>query len=484
MREGTEVIPRNGATGGDTRHGGRRVVRAVVLVLLGLCALLGTGPAARAAGAGDGTVKVFVVKDPAASGGQLATLQSVAVGTLGDAARALEIFTLNRSLTQPDGAALTDPGEPLHPGWILRLPEDASGPDVQLATDSTAQQPGSPPAQDGGGAVPAPPPAAQEQTVLLTLPLPAVIAGAGAVLLALVTAGIVARRRVKRGFAAVRRGVHRLGGPARRRHRLQARRAVGTRFATDIETVRRAYGTLTEFAPTTGRAEAPVHALRVDATGVTAWLPSANTLQEPWRNVGGTRWRRPASTTGWLERGGADTAALSLAAVEAACLVRVGTDDDGEPVFVDLSRLDGVLSVTGDQAVARDVVRNLLAEVARSKPRTPVAVLRSADGAPPLDVPAGLQQVTGVEPGGARPQGAGLTVVGAAARRPVKGLVVVAGPPAGREAAELAALCGSGGAGWTGLVCGEAKGAHWRWYTDAHGNVDIPVLGTRFTVPA
>ncbi|MEV0476826.1 hypothetical protein AB0I50_44355, partial [Streptomyces prunicolor] len=75
------------------------------------------------------------------------------------------------------------------------------------------------------------------------------------------------------------------------------------------------------------------------------------------------------------------------------------------------------------------------------------------------------------------------TVRAGAARRPVRGLVVVAGTPGEREAAELAALCGPGGAGWTGLVYGEAEGAHWRWHTDADGHVDLPVLDVRLTVP-
>jgi hypothetical protein len=72
----------------------------------------------------------------------------------------------------------------------------------------------------------------------------------------------------------------------------------------------------------------------------------------------------------------------------------------------------------------------------------------------------------------------------AASRRPVRGLVVVAGTPGAREAAELAALCGPGGAGWTGLVYGEASDAHRRWYTNGDGHVDIPVLDLQLTVPA
>ncbi|MFD7053242.1 hypothetical protein ACFWBS_44300 [Streptomyces mirabilis] len=45
-------------------------------------------------------------------------------------------------------------------------------------------------------------------------------------------------------------------------------------------------------------------------------------------------------------------------------------------------------------------------------------------------------------------------------------------------------MCGPGGAGWTGLVYGEAQDAHWRWYTDGDGRVDIPVLDLKLTVPA
>lgn len=59
----------------------------------------------------------------------------------------------------------------------------------------------------------------------------------------------------------------------------------------------------------------------------------------------------------------------------------------------------------------------------------------------------------------------------------------MAGAPTPADAAELASLCGSAGAGWTGLVCGEADGAHWRWRADTDGHLDIPVLGVRVTVP-
>ncbi|MYS23300.1 hypothetical protein GA0115240_15151, partial [Streptomyces sp. DvalAA-14] len=107
-------------------------------------------------------------------------------------------------------------------------------------------------------------------------------------------------------------------------------------------------------------------------------------------------------------------------------------------------------------------------------------------GTPPIALPPGLRPVDRVEERAAAPRASAArgTILGAASRHPVRGLVVVAGTPTEREAAELAALCGPGGAGWTGLVRGEADGAHWRWYTDARGALDIPILGVRLTVPA
>ncbi|MEU0968972.1 hypothetical protein ABZ357_27440 [Streptomyces sp. NPDC005917] len=471
---------------GDDGYGHRpanptvRMLLRTMVALLAACLMALGGTASAHAAPDDDLIKVFVVPDPAQAGGQLATLQSIAVSTLGDASRSGEILDLNRGQAQKDGGTLDSPADQLHPGWILRLPQDASGPDVRLARDTGGQGAATIPPASGQQTSP---PGAQQST-MFTIPLAAAVAVLGTILLALITAGIVGRRKVRMAYAAVRHAVGRLGEPMRRKRRLTQRRATGRRFATDAEGVRRAYGTLGEFAATRRQPERPVHALRVDGAGVTVWLTASDSVDAPWANVDGTRWRRPAAATGWLSRG-EEAGVTSQAAVGAACLVRAGTDADGEPVFVDLSRLDGVLSVSGDQSVARDVVQNLLAEIARTRPDTPVTVLRGADGAQPLTVPAGLRQLPRVEtPATAVPVAGRGTVRAGASRRPVRGLVVVAGTPGGPAAAELAALCGPDGAGWTGLVYGEAEGAHWRWHTDADGHVDIPVLDVRLTVPA
>ncbi|KOV92020.1 hypothetical protein ADL02_12215 [Streptomyces sp. NRRL WC-3723] len=459
------------ATGRDTAHG---VLRALTVLLLVCLTAFGAACAANAADSadGDGLVKVFVVPDPAQTGGTLDTLRTIAADTLGDASRSGEIFTLNRGQTQRDGSALTSPDEPLHPGWILRLPPDASGPDVQLARDgsvASGSSPGTgtgtaPPADGGGGTT----------TTVFTIPLAAAIAVVVAVLLALVTGALVARGRTRATVDAVARAVRRLGAPVRRRRRLTLRRALGRRLASDTASLRRAYAVLGEVTAAPEGRERPVYAVRVDDAGATVWLEASDTVAPPWRHTDGTRWSRSV--------GGA--AAPALDSATEACLVRVGYDAEGELVFVDLSRLDGVLSVTGDQSVARDVLGNLLAEIALSRPGIPVTVLSGPDSVP-LPVPGTLVQVprpTVPTAGPGEPEGG--TVRATASRRPVRGLVVMTGTPSEHEAADLAALCGPGGAGWTGLVYGDVGGAHWRWHTDADGDVDLPVLGVRLIVPA
>ncbi|MDX3854574.1 hypothetical protein [Streptomyces sp. AK02-01A] len=476
MRNGARATRRQQAI--TPGRGGPTPLRAVIAaVLLALCAALGAAGPATAAD-GDDLIKVYVVKSPDQTGGVADTLESVATSTLGDPARAGEVFALNRGLAQPDGAALNNQTDALRPGWILRLPQDADGPDVQLARESGNQNASPPP----GGAAESP----RTDSSTFEIPLPAVLAALGALVLALVTAGIVARRRLRRAFKALARAFRALGEPARRRRRLQHRRSVASRFAGDADSVRRAYGALEEFAAGGGRNETAVHALRVDDAGVTAWLAASDSAAAPWQRLDSTRWRRPAPATAWLTRG-AEEGTVSRTPAVSGCLVRVGTDGDGEPVFVDLTGLDGILSVTGDPGVARDVVRSLLAEIARSRPDVPVTVLRGTDGAPPIPVPRALSELPPAEGGrlpspGTAPRPG--TVRAAASRRPVKGLVVLSGVPGEREAAELFALCGPGGAGWTGLVCGEVGGAHWRWRTGSEGTVEIPVLGVTLTVPA
>ncbi|WP_405914868.1 hypothetical protein [Streptomyces sp. NBC_00728] len=477
MSNGAGRVPEHRARTAAAHRIPQTLLYALTALLAACLVVLGTTRSAEAAPSADDLIKVFVVQDPAQTGGQLATLQSIAAATLGGAGRADEIFELNRGQAQKDGAVLNSLGDQLHPGWILRLPQDASGPGVQLARDtgggnSASAPPASGTASSGTG---------DAQSTVLTIPLTAAVALFGAVLLALITAGIVGRRKVRAASGAVGRGVRALGAPSRRRRRLAQRQATSRRFEADGDSVQRAYETLGEFAGTDREPEKPVHALSVDDAGVTVWLSASDAADAPWASIDSTRWRRTAGAPG-LRAAGGDDGVTSRSALTTACLVRAGTDEADRPVFVDLSRLDGVLSVSGDRGVARDVVQNLLAEIARSRPNLPVTVLRGSADAPPLAVPPNLRQMPQAATSSVtKPFASHGTVRAAASRRPVRGLVVVSGTPGPQEEAELAALCS---VGWTGLVCGETQEAHWRWYTDGEGRVDIPVLDLRLTVPA
>jgi hypothetical protein len=499
MNESVVPAPRPWRRPAAPQRARRAVLFAVGVLVLLLGPALTAGRAAAddgsGSGSGSGTVKVFVVPAGARTGtGQPVTLRFIASDTLGNPARATEVFQLNRGLDQPDGAALNVQGQPLHPGWILRLPQDATGPDVKLAKE-TGQGETSPP---GGASTSAPtPPAGGSSTPpsggsstassttswkhVLVIPLPAVLAVIGAIVLGLVTAVIAGRRRL---WKAWQRAAVTVSGRATRamgsRRRLADRRAVSRMFGADTESVRRAYAALGEVPVPPGSPlgdQRPVHALEVDDAGVTAWLPVSHPMRAPWMSLDPTRWRRDKGTA---------AAYGDESATAGACLTRVGTDSAGGSVFVELSRLDGVLSVSGDHAVARDVVWNLLAEIGRNRPGTPAMVLRGADGGALPPLPPGLRETPRPDAPTLVPRSAARhAVVGAAFRQPVRGIVVMAGAPATPgEAAEVAALCGSGGAGWTGLVCGEIDGAHWRWRTDADGYLDIPVLGVRVTAPA
>ncbi|MEV6860635.1 hypothetical protein AB0M44_06490 [Streptosporangium subroseum] len=453
-------------------------------MLLAVWSTLYLGGAALAADAAD-VVKVYVVRTAEQNGGTPDSLALIAARTLGDGNRAGEIFDLNRGRAQADGTALTNPGD-LRPGWILRLPEDANGPDVQLAQESggdgAAQPDGAAStAPDGAGTQPfvqgSQPPTQASNTIVL--PLPAVLAGLGAFLLALLTAAIVARQQVRRLFAAMARAIRRLGDPVRRARRLRFRTSLAAAFAGDGESLRTAHGAVAEL---TGRKGHAVHAVSVDDAGVTAWVATADAPPAPWQDLGEARWRRPAGAFAPPTQPAYGTGSQ----LPSPSLVAVGVDEQGGKVFVDLSRLDGVLSVTGDPGVARDVVQGLLAEVARSKPAVPVAVLQTTGG-PAVALPGTMRRIERFDP---RPAGAPATAreagtLRAAARlHPLEALLVASGTPTAQEAADLLALCGPGGAGWTALVCGDAQGAHWRWWAAPDGSVEIPLLRLTVTVPA
>ncbi len=59
------------------------------------------------------------------------TLWDIAERTLGDPLRYKELYQLNHERVQPDGRTLVD-ADLIYPGWVMRMPADASGPGLTV----------------------------------------------------------------------------------------------------------------------------------------------------------------------------------------------------------------------------------------------------------------------------------------------------------------------------------------------------------------
>jgi hypothetical protein len=140
-------------------HGAARAGAAFALLVAGPVFLLTTGATAIAAApsvsaasvradqSAQPAVKFYIVPPPA--DGKTEFLYEIAAKTLRNGKRFPEIFALNKGRLQPDGGHLENPNV-IKSGWILQLPEDASGPGVQVGPLPTVQSPGT---GDGGGVV-------------------------------------------------------------------------------------------------------------------------------------------------------------------------------------------------------------------------------------------------------------------------------------------------------------------------------------------
>ena len=117
--------------------GGLRRAAAAGCVTVGIVAGIWAGPAAlasssvppSASAAAAAPVKYYIVPVPGKGGTE--TLYDIALRTLGNGARYVEIFSLNKGRPQPNGARMESP-RTIRAGWILRLPADARGPGVRF----------------------------------------------------------------------------------------------------------------------------------------------------------------------------------------------------------------------------------------------------------------------------------------------------------------------------------------------------------------
>lgn len=405
------------------------VVAAVALLLIPF----------RWTGTQEVTVNAYVVPSAEQTGGREESFAAVAERTLGDPARADEVFALNRGRTQADGSVAGSSAESLRPGWVLVLPADATGAETQTA-----------------------------QVVQLkpywTWPL--VLSLAGAVLVGVLTVLVVARRVVTDGGGRLWRRLR--GLPGAMRNRVQSR-ADRVRLRAALET---GLGSPAAVAAAideiSARSDGGVHAVTADATGVRAWVSAVAGPPAGWSRVEDGVWQRrglPPVT------GAPRTGILP---------VRVGGDEDGIPVLIDLAWVAGVVAVTGDRAVAGDVIAHVVCDALDQRPELAVVTL-FADDAERVAAVTGTSDGPPARLAAAKEDGAASLFVDTVRVREVTGIVVVPFEPGPAAASALVAATASGG--WIALVQGEAPGASRRWHARREGVLEMPELGLDVVVP-
>jgi hypothetical protein len=437
-----------------------------------------------------GPEKVYVVLPPA--GRRYDSLWDIAERTLGDPFRYREVFELNRDRVQDDGRKLVD-ADLIHPGWVLRMPADATGPGVSLPAmappPTTPQQPPVPPAsvptppaqqapavtpgQTGSLALPGSQalPGAQALTGSLALPGSQVLLGGG-----LLAAGLLVALSARRGP---------YGRPGETRVEQQLRLAAMPGRASLLD---RALRGLAADCAARGMALPEVAVAYCDDEHVTLSLAAAaGEPPAPWSAVSGGR--------GWTVRAAdvPQTAPDVAAPYPALAGVALSGRTD---VLVDLESAPGLVSLEGDAAVARELAASLIAELTTNLWSDGVRVTAvgfgddlsalapgAVTGAGTLDeVLDDLESESRAAAGSLRELGvsgvlAGRLVRDAQRRRPR--VVVLSGPPAPEQAERLHALVAEVRTPLAVLCVGTARTARWRFTVDASGVVDLGVLGVR-----
>jgi hypothetical protein len=443
------------------------LLRAAAVSLIALAALV-TGPTVWRASAQTGQqVPVIQIKSPAQIGEDDTTLADVAQLTLGNADLANEIFQLNVDRPQQVGGELTSENQQLEVGWVLELPQGASGPLVQFVTpsSSTSGSSGSQTASAGS---------AHTVKKIAGLALPVFLATIGGVLLLALTLFILLRRRAAgaKKDSLGRRLAARLTGPSRRRRERKLRAALGKSWRADSISAGQARAALAEagqaIPPTLQGAIAAD--LRTDSIRV---FPAPDlTPPQPWLTdaEAPATWTRPLFA-GYVPQ-----------SVDAMCRpVRVGGDRDRQ-LFVDVSHCDGAIALTGDPVAASEALLALFGEFGVYHPDLDLAVLGSAPlgsvKARPMRHSSELAALIGAAAPSFDPP-----VRAAAERRRITGVIAVPRDTPTQESIEVARLCALRGSTWLALIVGDVPGAHWRWDVDRAGRVRLSALARSVLAP-
>jgi hypothetical protein len=497
------------------------LLRAAAILSIALTALI-TGPAVWGARAQtDQQIPVIEIESPTQLGADDTTLAGVSQLTFGNQNEASEIFQLNDGRPQQVGGELTDDNQQLEIGWILELPQGASGSSVQFVTVSspvsptaefvtasgtgamsmaTSPAPASSPTQASGSGgtgstSTATSPAlaggsgnsgqnphgsstgtqtihrgAAQPATMMGLKFPVFLAEVGGLVVLGLTLLILLWRHG--GMLAARIGA--LGGrlaawltgPSRRRRERTLRAELGQAWRADMRSVRVATTALTE-------AEELVPPTVQAAVAAEVGTDSVRVFPAPELDQPRSSWADPGATSTWVRPEGSEDV---LQNHDILCRpVRVGGGRDSQ-LFVDISHCDGTIALTGDPAAASEVLLSLLGELAKYHLDLTLAVLGTKQAG---SVRAQLIQHSGVLAARIGPQAPAhdSPVRAAAARRQITGVVAVPGDTPIQESVEVARLCALRGSTWLALVVGDVPGAHWRWDVDHAGRMRLSALG-------
>ena len=315
----------------------------------------------------EGVVRFYQVQPP--HGRHYDTLWDIAERFLGSGLRYKEIYELNRGVLQPDGRRLVN-ADLIYPGWLVRLPGDAKGPGLRVVdhADPHDERHGDSQRSAGADAEPGPDGDAggSDETVAPAVDAAADVAWgptlgtAGGLIAAGLLVGLRRRRAATAGrpLAATTDGPP--DGPDGPGGELDViERAL--RLEADAPAVRMLSAGLRSWARGLPDGSVPPPAqCSVSPHGVAISFAQAPVVEppRPWSSQRhGRVWvlRRDD-----LRRLPADSDALS----PLPALVSVGRRADGSTLMLDLEAQRGVVSLGGDEDVARAVAMSWALDVA------------------------------------------------------------------------------------------------------------------------
>ena len=415
-------------------------------------------------------LKMLTVKVP--DGRHHDTLWGIAERTLGNPLRYKEIFELNKDRLQADGRRLVD-ADLIQPGWQLRLPADASGPDVHALSTPKTLPPGGLIGDDTADAVGGNHVAPSGDMAGPTLTdasrtsrdLDDLLLGGG-----LVLAGIVAALRARRGP---------LGAPDA--DVLEMAAAANTRRAEFVDLALRA---LAENRRSHDEPLPDVRFVYVDDDQIVLHLvEEAGRPDAPWRSA--------EDGLSWTLRREEFVAPAADAPAPYPALVAIATTH-GFDVLVDLEVAPGLVVLGGDGAVSRDLATAMAVDLTTHAWSDGVQVYMVGFGENFVDLDDRVHQVADLEQvfAGARDrervQSAVLRELGVQGvlqgrtRAPADcepTVVFLSAPPTSEEAQRLNALAGSGRTAFSAVCVGDSPSARWRMVVDGAGRLEMAALG-------